>query len=712
MARLSDRVTVLAGVGEKRAEALAKMGIYHVSDLLYHFPRGYQNRGATVTLTEAAARGEKGLPASVMLTVAENARSSRVRGRMTLVKVRAVETDYPESTASAELTFFNQTYLSDKLTIGQNLRVWGKFKKEGRRYTTTSPILEYYTARRTLAPITPVYPLTAGITQNYMARLVSEALACPGAEFLEVIPEQVRKKFGLCSIADAFLMMHKPGTPEDTETARRYFAFEKIFVTAAALASTGSRRPASGAANMGFVPLDTFMSGLPFTLTGCQQKAVDDISRDLSSTRPMKRMISGDVGSGKTVVAAAAAYICAAAGFTCAMMVPTEILANQHYSDMAPLFANLGVTVALLTGSTPKKEKSRILAGLAGKGDKIDFVIGTHALLSEGVEFDNLGLVITDEQHRFGVMQRAALENKAGHVHTLVMSATPIPRTLTLVMYGDLDVSVLDELPPGRQPVNTFAVNESYRERLNGFIRKQAEEGHQTYVVCPAVEEKPTDNAEEMADLLFDTEEKPPLKAAVDFAAELSDALPDLRIGFVHGKMKNTERDKTMSAFAAGELDVLVSTTVIEVGVNVPSATLMVVENAERFGLSQLHQLRGRVGRGNAKSYCILVSDSKSPTAVARLETMCKNRSGFRIAEEDLRQRGPGDFFAVGGVIKQSGMGGSVYSAVTADPSLIDGASVAAREIVLADPGLTSPEYARLRQKVQSITGECENIIN
>lgn len=712
MPSVHDSITKLAGVGEKRAAAFAKIGIYTVADLLRHFPRGYQNRGGTVSLPEAAEKGEMGLPASVMLTVAENARSSRIRGRMTLVKVRAVETDYPDSTAVAELTFFNQTYLSDRLRTGQNIRVWGKFKKDGRRYVTSSPILEFYTERRALIPITPVYPLTAGITQNYIAKLVSEALTCPDIGDCDVIPADICTRFALGNIADAFRGIHRPATPSDTGAARRRFAFEKIFVTAAALTSSGSRRPNTGATNMGFVPLDAFLSALPFTLTGCQTRAVEDIARDLSSVRPMKRMISGDVGSGKTAVAAAAAYICASAGYTCAMMVPTEILANQHYADMAPLFASLGMSVALLTGSTPKKERTRILAGLAGDGDPIDFVIGTHALLSDGVKFTRLGLVITDEQHRFGVMQRAALENKAGYVHTLVMSATPIPRTLTLVMYGDLDVSILDELPPGRIPVSTFAVDESYRARLNGFIKKQAEEGHRTYVVCPAVEEKPSDNPEEMADIFCDTEETLPMRAAVDFAEELSRALPELRIGFVHGKMKNADRDKVMSAFAAGELDVLVSTTVIEVGVNVPSATLMVVENAERFGLSQLHQLRGRVGRGQAKSYCILVSDSKSPKAKERLETMCKNRSGFKIAEEDLRQRGPGDFFAVGGVIKQSGTGGSVYSAVTADPELIEQASVAARELISADPALSAPELSKLRDTVLRITGECENIIN
>lgn len=712
MLSVHDSVKKLSGVGEKRAEALAKMGIHSIEELLYHFPRGYQNRGASVSLMEAGMRGDDGLPSSVMLTVAENARSARIRGRMTLVKVRAVETDFPDSMATAELTFFNQTYLSDRLRTGQNIRVWGKFKKEGKRYTTASPILEFYTDRPSLIPITPVYPLTAGITQNYISKLIAEALTCPDLEDCDVIPKNIREKHSLCDIDTAFRCIHLPTSPADAEMARRRFAFERIFVTAAALAHTGSRRPESGAANMGFVPMDAFLSALPFSLTGCQKRAVSDIARDLASVRPMKRMISGDVGSGKTAVAAAAAYICASAGYTCAMMVPTEILAKQHYSDMASLFEGLGMSVALLTGSTPKKEKTRITEGLSGAGDPIDFVIGTHALLSEGVDFSRLGLVITDEQHRFGVMQRAALENKAGYVHTLVMSATPIPRTLTLVMYGDLDVSILDELPPGRIPVSTFAVDESYRPRLNGFIKKQAEEGHQTYVVCPAVEEKPSENPEEMADLFCDNEAAPPMKAAVDFAGELSEALPELRIGFVHGKMKIKERDAVMSAFTAGDIDVLVSTTVIEVGVNVPTATLMVVENAERFGLSQLHQLRGRVGRGQAKSYCILVSDSKSPRARERLDTMCKNRSGFRIAEEDLRQRGPGDFFAVGGVIKQSGAGGSVYSALSTDPSLIEAASASARELILTDGAMSDPKLTRLRLKVDELTGEYENIIN
>lgn len=712
MISIHDSVTALSGVGEKRAAALAKLGIHSVFELLCHFPRGYQTRGATVSLSEAAKRGERGLPSSVMLTVADNARAARIRGRMTLVKARAVETDFPDSIASAELVFFNQTYLTDKLRIGQTIRVWGRFRLDGRRYSVTSPIVEFYTGRETLRPITPVYPLSAGLTQNYVSRLISDALLCSDIEDAEVLPREIRERFGLLGIAESFRKIHRPDTAEDTDAARRRFAFEKIFVTSAALSFSGSRRPDKGAVFMAPTPIKEFLEALPFSLTSCQQNAIDDISRDLASVRPMKRMISGDVGSGKTVVAAAAAYMCIRYGCICALMVPTEILANQHYAELAPLFAGLGISVSLLTSSTPKKEKARIYAGLSGNGERIDLVIGTHALLSDNVRFSELGLVITDEQHRFGVMQRAALEGKAGCVHTLVMSATPIPRTLSLVMYGDLDVSVLDELPPGRVPVSTFAVDESYRARLNGFIKRQAAEGHQIYVVCPAVEEKSPEDPEEMADLTYNTEEAPPMKAAVDFARELSEAMPQLRIGFVHGKLSTSARDGVMLDFAAGKLDVLVSTTVIEVGVNVPSATLMIVENAERFGLSQLHQLRGRVGRGTAKSYCILVSDSKNPKALARLDTMCKNRSGFKIAEEDLRQRGPGDFFAVGGIIKQSGAGDSVYSALTADVGLIDEAASSARELIAEDPTLSLDNRKALRTAVIRMTGQYENIIN
>ena len=711
---VSDPVTVLAGVGEKRAAALLHLGIASVGDFLLHFPRGYQNRGNTVTLAEAVRRGNDGLPSSVLLTISFDANAKMIRRGMTIVHARAHETDAPESLLSAELTFFNQPYMREKLCCGQTVRVWGRFTTDGGRSRIcriSSPIVEFYTDADALCKIVPVYPLSAGLTQNIITRLVDSALTACDIDALDILPQSSADAEGFPAITRAFEMIHHPTDVSEPEIARRRFAFAEIIVNSAALAVSGLRRPTSGAEAMDCGDLSPFLSALPFRLTDCQARAVADIKRDLALTRPMKRMLSGDVGSGKTAVAAGAAYIAVSCGRSCALMAPTEILARQHFADLAPLFSKLGYSTALLTGSMKKRERDEVLSRLAGAGEPIDLVIGTHALLSDGVVIDRLGLVITDEQHRFGVMQRASLEAKGRGVHTLVMSATPIPRTLTFVLHGDLDVSVLDELPPGRQPVATFALDSSYHDRLYGFIEKQAAAGHGTYIVCPTVEEKPPDSAENMADTLCDSEPELPLVAAVDYAKELAARLPDLRVGCVHGRMKGAERDEVMSKFAARELDVLVSTTVIEVGVNVPSATLMVVENAERFGLSQLHQLRGRVGRGSAKSYCILISDSKGERARERLETMCRNHNGYRIAEEDLRQRGPGDFFAVGGTVRQSG-GGAVLSSLASDPTMIENAAAAARREVEGDPTLSLPTHARLKREVERRIGDSENIIN
>lgn len=709
---VTDSVTRLTGVGEKRAVALSRLGITSVGDLLMHFPRGYQNRGNTVSLGKAAKRGSEGIPSSVLLTVAFDASAKMIRRGMTVVKARAYETEYPESMLVCEMTFFNQTYLREKLKCGARLRVWGRFELGGGHVCRiSSPIVEFCGNDVELDRVIPVYPLSAGITQRIVSRLVGEALDAWDIERLDVIPLSVAREMGFCGIRETLEMLHRPRDIAEPTTARRRFAFSQVFVTAAALAVSDLRRPSDGAAIMRDTALPEFLRALPFKLTGAQEQAVNDIKSDLASSRPMKRMLSGDVGSGKTAVAAAAAYIAVSSGYSCAIMVPTEILARQHFSELCPLFTRLGYSVALLTGSMAKKEREATLRRLSGDGEPIDLVIGTHALLSEGVEIARLGLVITDEQHRFGVMQRAALEAKGRRVHTLVMSATPIPRTLTLVLHGDLDVSTLNELPPGRLPVATFALDSSYHDRLYGFIEKQAAEGHGTYIVCPTVEEKQSDDAENMADVL-DAANNAPLLAAVDYSKELAIRLPELRIGCIHGRMKNSERDAVMGKFASGELDVLVSTTVIEVGVNVPSATLMVVENAERFGLSQLHQLRGRVGRGSAKSYCILISDSKGEAARARLETMCKNHNGYRIAEEDLRQRGPGDFFAVGGAVRQSGAGGDVLGALADDPEMIDKAARAARAVAFADPMFLDPANERLKFEIMRRVGESENIIN
>ena len=434
-----------------------------------------------------------------------------------------------------------------------------------------------------------------------------------------------------------------------------------------------------------------FYDALPFILTGAQRRCVDEAIADMTAGKPMNRLCQGDVGSGKTMVAAACVYFCVKNGRQAALMAPTELLAEQHYRGLAPLLEQLGLRCALLTGSTPAKTKRSVTAQLAS--GELDFAIGTHALISGGVAYANLGLVVTDEQHRFGVAQRTALAEKGEHPHTLVMSATPIPRTLALILYGDLDVSVIDQLPPGRKPIETYAVTSAYYPRLYAFIRKQVEAGRQVYIVCPMVSEN---------DDLPDER-----KAVTEYAQKLqSEIFPDLRVAYVHGKMKSREKDTVMSAFAAGETNILVSTTVIEVGVDVPNASLMVVENAERFGLSQLHQLRGRVGRGQHQSYCVLVSDNKNDETRQRLRAMTKTADGFKIAEEDLRLRGPGDFFG----LRQHGLPGLRVADIGCDTRLLTEAQTAAEELQAHDPSLARhPDTA---ERVQKLFRQSENSLN
>ena len=532
----------------------------------------------------------------------------------------------------------------------------------------------------------PVYPLSAGLTQNFISKLISSALKSVGG-IPEPLPEKVREENDLCGIVWALRNIHDPPDFETLNAAKKRLIFEELYNFA--LGAAGNVRPDSGAPAMPDTDLSPLLEILPFEPTGAQKRAFTDIAKDMSSERPMMRLVSGDVGSGKTAVAAAAAYIAVKNGYQCALMAPTEILATQHFNDLMPMFGRLGYGCRLLTGSTKAAEKREITAALADGTLKL--VIGTHALISEGIRFGKPGLVICDEQHRFGVGQRETLLEKAspkgGHAHELTMSATPIPRTLAMFLYGSIDMSVLDEMPPGRQKVKTFVVDESYRERLNGFIRRQHDEGHQTYVVCPAVE-KPESGEVTQEDIRlidFGDEEvsgKDELKAAATWSETLAESLPDLRVGCVHGKMKPAEKDAVMREFAAGGLDVLVATTVIEVGVNVPNATLMIIENAERFGLSQLHQLRGRVGRGSAASCCVLVSGSKPESrAGKRLAVMKNTFDGFRIAEYDLGERGPGDFIAdAESATRQHGELRFRLANLCEDMALLEAAQKAAKE--------------------------------
>jgi len=725
--RLDTSVTTFRGVGEARAAALAKMGIFTAGDLLRCYPRAYQNRGDTVTLAEVRERlknGDGDGPFSVLLTIAAEPSVSMIRRGMTLLKVRAFD-----ETDAVEITYFNQTYLRDKLTTGASFRFFGKFALEKSRLKLNSPISEPYAEGVVLPDIVPVYPLSAGLTQKMMASLVNEAMRLCANEIAEFLPTDALSELGLPTLSYTLENIHKPESMNALENAKRRLVFDELYLMFLSLSLSGAKLKRENTLPMKLSHEDAaaFKGILPFELTNAQRRSVNEIAADMGGEFLMNRILTGDVGSGKTIVAAAAIYAAVKNGYRAALMVPTEILANQHYEDLSALFGKLGITCALLTGSVKKKERDRILAGLSGSPDAdgtIDVVIGTHALISEGTVIDRLGLAVIDEQHRFGVTQRAALFDKAADVHCLVMSATPIPRTLTLATYGSIDVSRIDELPKGRQTIDTFIVDERYRERLNAFIRKQAAEGHQVYVVCPAVEEAEENqytknydgtDADEMADVPLvenwrDT--SVPLKAATVFAEVLAEALPELKVGYVHGKQKAAQREAVMAQFASGALDVLVSTTVIEVGVNVPNATLMIVENAERFGLSQLHQLRGRVGRGTAKSYFILVSDTKNPVAKDRLNAIRSTSDGFRIAEYDLEMRGPGDFIGENGIIRQHGQMNFTLAATCRDTNLIERASFYAKRTAEADPELTEDVNRRAAKQLGRFVKEFGNTQN
>ncbi len=704
-------VTALRGVGEAKAKALARLGIFSIYDLLNYFPKAYQHRGAVSTIAETVLKikqtGELA-PTSLMLTVGTDPVTKMIRRGMVLTKFKAFD-----ESGVCEITFFNQAYVKDIFKKGSAFRFWCRPTYERGHLSLNSPAYEMCIPGRELDAIVPVYSLTRGVSQKMLISLMRDALRYSGG-LGEHIPPKVLLENKIASLNYAIKNVHFPESLEALYSARRRFDFDRIFTISAALASNTAKR-SENAPPMKSTDYSPILSALPFALTGAQARAAKEIAADMAKSRQMCRILCGDVGSGKTAVAAIASYICVSNGYQAALMVPTEILAKQHYAELRPLFESLGYKCALLIGSLKASEKKKLQAEIAGGDGRPDLIIGTHALLTDKVAFENLGLIITDEQHRFGANQRAALGEKSECAHTLVMSATPIPRTLSLVYYGDLDRSVLDELPPGRLKVGTFTVDEGYRARLNGFIKKQAEEGHRTYVVCPAIEE--SESASDDADNLYDIDfmgggqSEPQLKGAVEYAAKLQEELPTLRIGFVHGKLKTAEKDRVMSDFAEGRLDVLVSTTVIEVGVNVPEATLMVVENAERFGLSQLHQLRGRVGRGRHKSYCILVSDTKNETSKKRLEIMCNLSDGYLIAEEDLKLRGPGDFFANGGIIRQHG---ASFSPITedGDKNLYENAVSAAKAVVDADPTLSAHENRTLAKIVQKMLIGTENTIN
>ena len=708
MPKLSSApVKVLSGIGPARAKAYEKLGIRTVSDLIYHFPRAYEDRGNVKLLSECIS-GDK---ASLIMVIGTVPKKTMIRRGMTLLKFTAFD-----ESGTCEITFYNQNYLSDKFPLGATFRFYGQVEKVGKRYKMNSPAYEMVIENEELMPLVPVYPLTEGISKNRIAADIQSAMNALSPELEDYLPDDIRRKYKLCTLPFALRAIHDPTDYESVARAKKRLIFDEFFTFALGMALSGKKRRECGAPKCDNNDIDALISSLPYELTGDQKRAIEDIKRDMATDIPMSRILVGDVGCGKTVCAMAAMLIAVQSGNQAVLMAPTEILARQHYKDIAPVFEKMGYKTSLLVGSLTASEKKRVRASLSESDPdkRTDVVIGTHALISDGVEFYSPALLVTDEQHRFGVAQRATLSKKGEHSHVLVMSATPIPRSLALILYGDLDLSKINEMPKGRQRVDTFLVDESYRARLNTFIEKQVNEGSQVYVVCPAVEEKePQDSGEiTLADFGSLKEEMPPLKAAVQFSEDLQATLPSLNIAFLHGKMKGADKDSIMKRFADGEIDVLVSTTVIEVGVNVPNATLMIVENAERFGLAQLHQLRGRVGRGNKKSYCVLVSDSKGENARERLNTMQKEYDGFKIAEKDLVLRGPGDFIKGSSdpVVRQSGGLKFRLADMSEDSGVLTDAYDAAKTLVESSPDLSDNE--NLRQMINRMFSIDEYSLN
>ncbi len=669
-------VQYLKGVGEKRAALLARLGIHTVGDLLTHYPRQYEDWSAV----QPIATAPRGTPCCVRGRALAAPVERRVRKGLTLYTFSVTD-----ASSLLRITLFNNPYTAKKIQAGQSYLFFGTLTGQNTP-EMAAPLIEPAEGG---ARIRPIYSLTAGIHSRYLEKLVSEAL--PQLEDrlqTDILPDELRRQHRLCTKRYALENIHCPADHESLETARRRLVFEELLLLQLGLLGIKGRSLTTTGVRISQSYTNEFCATLPFTLTGAQRRAIDDCVADMSRSTPMNRLLQGDVGSGKTAVAACVAYTAIRNGWQCVIMAPTEILARQHQASLQRLFAAAtDIRVGLLTGSLSKAQKQSVLEQVAS--GECQLLVGTHAVLSDNVQFASLGLVITDEQHRFGVRQRAALAAKGAHPHLLVMSATPIPRTLALMVYGDLDVSVLDELPPGRSPIATYAIDTGKRERAYGYVRKFLNEGRQAYIVCPLVEEGDSE-----------------LVAAESYAKQLADGpFRGYTVGLLHGKMKTRDKDRVMREFAEGKLSLLVSTTVVEVGVDVPNAVLMVIENAERFGLAQLHQLRGRVGRGRHASSCILISDAQNTEAARRLQVMYQTTDGFKIADADLQQRGPGDFFGN----RQHGLPELKIADLLTDMALLHEAQTVARSLYEQDPTLSQPEHHRLQQAVAALftrTGE------
>lgn len=621
MLDLYKDVQYVKGIGPKKVDKLNKLGIFTLKDLLYYFPRQFEDRNNLKKIAQL----EDSEKVTIKAVISSINTFSPKEG-MTLTKI-----DVKDETGSAKLVFFNKSYIKNTFRPGDSILVFGKVKKKFNNLELTSCELEYLTnSPKNTCRFMPVYQLTYGVTNKEIMSIIRTVLEDKDLIIQEYMPQRIIDKYRLCSIDFAVRNIHSPNSKESLKIALYRIVFEELLILQLGLfVFKSGRNKEDGIKFETSKDLKKIINALPFKLTKAQNRALGEIIQDMDSEKIMNRLVQGDVGSGKTVVALLALANCVLNGYQGALMAPTEILAGQHYISLTESLKDFGINVGLLIGSLTKKQKDTVLEQV--KNNEIDILIGTHALIEDKVEFNNIGLVITDEQHRFGVMQRSKLSLKGVNPDILVMTATPIPRTLALILYGDLDISIIDELPPGRQPIETLAIEKSKRDRAyNNLVRREVESGRQVYIVCPLVEESEAIEA----------------KSAVELVEELrAEYFHDLRLGLLHGKMKSSEKDEVMGLFKNKEIDILVSTTVIEVGVNVPNATLMIIENAERFGLAQLHQLRGRVGRGSHKSYCVLIYDSKTDVCRQRMAIMEETNDGFKISEKDLEIRGPGEFF-------------------------------------------------------------------
>ena len=671
---INESIQYVKGIGPKKAEKLNKLGIYTIKDLLYYFPRQFEDRSIIKKI--AQLEDEEKVTVKALIT---NIESYTPKKGMTITRI-----DVKDDTGFAKLTFFNKEYIKNTFRVGDSILAFGKVKKNGRFVELNSCELEYLSASpKNIGKLVPVYPLSYGVTNKDIMNTVRMVFENKDIKIPEYMPEYLLKKYRLCGIEYAIKNIHFPKDKESLKIALYRLIFEELLVLQLGLFMyKGGSSDEKGILFKRNQRLDEVLKSLPFSLTRAQNRALNEIIDDMCSEKVMNRLVQGDVGSGKTVVALLALAECVFNGYQGALMAPTEILAQQHYESFTETFEDIGINVELLTGSVTKKQKEGILQ--RARDGEIDILIGTHALIEDNVEFKNIGLVITDEQHRFGVRQRGKLSSKGESPDILVMTATPIPRTLALILYGDLDISIIDELPPGRQPIETIAVEKKKRDKVyNSLVRREVDKGRQVYIVCPLVEESETLD----------------ITSATETAEEIKrDFFQDLRVGLLHGKMKPSEKDAIMTAFKNHELDILVSTTVIEVGVNVPNSTLMIIENAERFGLAQLHQLRGRVGRGKHQSYCVLIYGSNSEVCRKRMSIMEETNDGFKISEKDLEIRGPGEFFGT----MQHGVPELKVANLFKHMKILKTVQQEARIIIGEDSTLDFKEYRGLKREIES----------